>query len=70
MEIFVDATLVAPYSNEADDESDGESNLWKVMINQVPRQMLSNPDYPPRVFLHLTKGDLGKHLGTVDLGKP
>jgi hypothetical protein len=54
-QIFVLASLEAG--------ADGET--WSATVQSVP---VYNDDFRPEAVLHLTKGELGKPLGTVELG--
>lgn len=56
VDMYVNATLEPP-SNEHD--------FWRVVVGQVPNP-LAHPN--EEAVLHVTRGELGKHLGTVKLG--
>lgn len=57
LDAFVDATI-SPFQGGA---------FWKASTTSIPRSS-SVPLHDHRVVLVLTKGELGKYLGSIDLG--
>lgn len=54
-QIFVPASL----------EAGADTQTWRATVQSVPRH---SDDFPQQAVLHVTKGELGRHLGSVELG--
>jgi hypothetical protein len=59
-EIFVDANIKPPTAG-------GNGDAWTVTIDSLPRQP-KVPREKQSATLYITKGELGRQLGKIDLG--
>lgn len=67
LEIFVDAELTPPASLSGGNGVVGQEDVWSVTPEYVPRNAHGMSSYKMTMFV--TKGELGKVLGKVDIGE-
>ncbi len=64
VDMFVDAELIAP-EESSEDEDGNETGKWRVVVDALPNSSM----HPiAKATLYLTKGELGRSLGSVELG--